>query len=53
MEDSFKCFFCGHKLEWRGDNDAELELGIEYEGKNKVTSSWTCPECGAEYLITN
>lgn len=47
-----KCFFCGHKLIWHGDADAELELGKQYEGLDKVTALYTCPECGAEYLVT-
>lgn len=38
-----KCGFCGGKLIWQNDFDAE-DLGYDKEG---IVTYYTCSECGA------
>jgi len=48
-----KCFFCGHDLIWGNDWSLSDVEGTEYsEEEDGVVSSYTCPECGAEYTVT-
>ncbi len=47
-----RCFYCGHLLEWNNDEMASDVFGETEDNKDKVTSLWTCPECGTEYLVT-
>lgn len=47
-----RCFFCGHQLEWNNDEMTSDIFGPTEENEDKVTSIWTCPERGAEYLVT-
>lgn len=42
-----KCFNCESELIWGADFDNE-DYGIETEG---IVSSYSCPECGAQYSV--
>lgn len=43
------CWFCGGRLIWGGDNDAQ-DLGFEREG---IVTNLTCSQCNAfvEYTL--
>ncbi|MBR0291028.1 MAG: hypothetical protein IJQ79_02725 [Bacteroidales bacterium] len=47
-----RCFYCGAELEWQKDEDTKEIFGACEENEGKVTSIWTCPDCGTEYLVT-
>ena len=48
-----KCFFCGHELLWNNDWNLSDVEGTEDNGEGDgVVTSYTCPECGAEYTVT-
>lgn len=49
-----KCFFCGHELLWNNDWSLSDVEGTEDNGEGDgVVTSYTCPECGAEYTVTH
>jgi uncharacterized protein with PIN domain len=44
-----KCFICNEEVIWGSDFSYEEVHGEDIEG---VVSFFTCPNCGAEYEVT-
>lgn len=48
-----KCFYCDHELIWGNDwNLSDVEGEELPDGEDGIVISYTCPECGAEYTVT-